>query len=283
MTLSNHVRNADNVTVIINLNLHYMYRIIFFSLLALANSIVAHCKELSDAEIGDYIYSNGEVYSIKDNPTSKCIGVVVSLYPTIEQIELGYNHGTFVLLQDIPGRHSFYNEEYLIVPDLPRYGSGVKLDELLEDRNGYQYTYQTLLSNSDAAKLCEEFVVPGDFHSPCFIPTPGQWYEMLVNIGLADIDDNRHINNAETVASRLNSIIGGFNKDDRNTPSHERNKYWLAAQSFNGECGWCGRTDYVGYNNFHVNLNEKYRYGVSSPGLMDGKTKKRRIRPMCYF
>jgi len=260
-----------------------MKKLLFIFLLLTIN-MLSYSRELKDAKVGDYVYSNGKVLDNRYNNDGECIGVVISVTPTEEQIELGYFYGTFVLLEDLPGTYSFFlSETSFKVPELPGYWSTTDLKTLMGDRNGHKYTYSFLLSNSNAAQACENADVSGDFHSKCFIPTPGQWYEMLVNIGLADIDDNRHINNAETVASRLNSIIGGFNKDDRNTPSHERNKYWLAAQSFNGECGWCGRTDYVGYNNFHVNLNEKYRYGVSSPGLMDGKTKKRRIRPMCYF
>lgn len=226
-------------------------------------SLVSYSKNFKDANVGDFIYANGEVYSTKGVHGSKCIGVVISMKPTKEQIEMGFTHGTFVSLEDISGLYNLnFVKDTVMSVELPRYSYLTPLTTLLEDRSGYKYTYNSPLYYSEAAQACERHVIPGQFHSKCFIPTPGQWYEMLMNVGQAKINSEGKIENPELVRNRINHIIGGFWEDDRNVPSEERNKYWLTGtKSFN--CGWCGRLDYVGCNNFYVNRNEAYRYGVN--------------------
>lgn len=269
-----------------------MPKVLIISLL-ISCCFSAWSRDFSNAKVGDYIYENGNVSADKNEPTNmwgKCIGIIVSLSPTQEQLKLGYSHGTIMLLQDMPARYSLIDLVYIPennrncyqINNLPEYSpvNTKDIERLKSDRNGYNNTYNVLMPYSEAAHVASKVSLKNDVFSKCFIPSPAQWLEMMIGLGLAEIETGIEVKNGITVKSRL-MYLANFTEDDNNIPSAENDKYLLSAQ--NSGCVWVGGLNYIGSNSYFVNSREPHRYHVSYGGPIDNLTKKRKLRLMCYF
>lgn len=133
--------------------------------------------------IGDYFYSDGSTSSILDR-SKRCIGVVYSLNPTDEEKRMGWTHGHIVAMEDVGNGQKY---KWGPTRDLGNPHSNIEYDGKLisADRNGYVYTYEGLTdSNFPAFEAVKNFSVPlPENTSGWYIPSAGQWYEILKSIG----------------------------------------------------------------------------------------------------
>ena len=133
--------------------------------------------------IGDYFYSDGSTSSVLDL-SKRCIGMVYSLSPTDEEKKKGWTHGHIVAMEDVGNGQKY---KWGPTRDLGNPHSNIEYDGKLisADRNGYVYTYEGLTdSNFPAFEAVKNFSVPLPANtSGWYIPSAGQWYEILKSIG----------------------------------------------------------------------------------------------------
>ncbi len=247
-----------------------MKRIVILLMLFLGIQ-AASSKDFANAKVGYYMYENGKCYASKAPEwAGKCVGVVISTTPNAEQLEMGYTHGTIVLLEDIPGLYQWWPEN-IEVAGVPSYSDS--------EEYPYAYTHKYLASRSEAAKACIDYPKIGENFSKCFIPTEGMWNLMLENIGLLNpklnhdnTDNGRDARN--TCAARLHYLIGGF-KEDKD--------YWLARQ-WGSSSAYFGSISGTNNGSYRDSYNGRGRYTLDGkPGFVGDRTQRRRVRAMCYF
>lgn len=176
---------------------------------------------IRDLEVGDYYYSDGSIYPYGnqegDNDESKpvkdgCIGVVFSCNVNAEDTP-NWKHGYVVALK---------NDYENVGKNGPQWGNATLSDNvidgtdfgnsevtaesetgqartaLLQLKNGYAITYQLLTKFGDEAiaatnavkfgSLHPEYAAPVEISSGWFMPSVGQMYELLCNLGEISLD-----------------------------------------------------------------------------------------------
>lgn len=251
-----------------------MSRMISIIVLIIMSTHVTFSRNFDNVRIGDYIYNDGSHYrrKLEDSKNSKCIGVVISVTPNAEQLEMGYTHGIIVLLEDIPGLYQWWPQNES-VPGVPDASS-------VPEENAYAYTHKYLAPLSEAAKACVNYPKVGSLFSKCFIPTESMWNLMLENIGLLtaklmDVNTDIGIDARKTCAARLQYLIGGFKED--------RYDYWLA-QQFGSYSAYFGHLKGTNNGGYYDSYDGRGRYTLDgNPGYLGNRTHRRRLRAMCYF
>lgn len=136
-----------------------------------------------NVHIGDYFYSDGSVSSVLDQ-SKNCIGVIYSLNPTDTEREKGWTHGHIVAMEDVENGHKY---KWGPTKDLGAPHTNIEYDRkmIIADRNGYVYTYEGLTdSNFPAFEAVRNYSAPLPSNtSGWYIPSAGQWYEILKSIG----------------------------------------------------------------------------------------------------
>ena len=162
-------------------------------------------------------------YDKKKNDGKTPIGIVFSLEPTAEERNNGWTHGLMIAAEDC-GNGEYYQwctcdtvlpYPYMVVEfDMTKLG--------LQDKQGYLYTYKGVTNSSDfpafvAARRHEPRLKNG---SGWYIPTLGQWTDMLRNLGGVDVNTLRSVvYDSETAFNYLKKY--GLSDD----------YYWTATQT----------------------------------------------------
>lgn len=193
--------------------------IIYYSRIVINNiqSYDPNFKPAKKAEVGDYYYDD-DTASAELRTEKKCIGVVYSLELTEHEKKLGYKHGHIIALNDdeiTQWASDLKDAEYF-----PNYTWENRRDAL-KDRKGLEYYYL----RQDYEQIVPElysYIFNVDKYSSnrseWYVPTAGEWAEILKNLGGVEVNDMLTFN-AETAAQNLHK----YNID-------EKKWYWTATE-----------------------------------------------------
>ena len=216
---------------------------------------VTFYNNYNELEIGDYVYEDGS-FSHERSSEKSIIGVVFSLEPTGIERNNGWTHGLIMALEDC-GNGQYYkwssSESALPYPhmivDLTHTDLG------LRDKQGYLYTYKgaTNSASFQAFSAARNYKPKLKNGSGWYLPTLGQWADILKNLGGVDISTLHGIDfDSETAYSNLKKY--GLSND----------YYWTATESYESHTWviYLGQGDVDGYT---------------------GKTHKCKVRAVCAF
>lgn len=147
-------------------------------------------------KIGDYYYNDG-TFSTQLDESKICVGVVFSLETTEIEKAHGWTHGQIVALEDAGDKK--YKWGRGPAGDLPAH---VYEEEsvALQDRNGYLYTHSgyTDGDNFEAFNMarCYPVLLP-TCTSGWYLPSLGQWRDILTNLGKVTVTDEGYFDNIE--------------------------------------------------------------------------------------
>lgn len=173
------------------------------------NSINDSLSSYKSTMIGDYFYSDGSTSKVF-NTDKECIGVVFSLSTTEEENKKGWTHGHIVALEDVDDGKKY---RWGPIRDLPSPHTNIEYDQrMVEDKDGYIYTYKGETEGFPAFEAVKKFPVklPNNT-SGWYLPSVGQWYDILKNIGKMD-RFTHHVNfDATQILKNLKkaNILGG--------------------------------------------------------------------------
>ncbi len=212
-------------------------------------------NDFNDVEIGDYIYEDG-TFSHEPSEDKPIVGIVFSLSPTAIERNNGWTHGLAVASEDC-GHGKYYSwsssQDALPYPHMIVEFSNIKLG--LKDKQGYIYTYKGATNSSSYQAFCA-----ARNHKPrikngsgWYLPTIGQWADILKNLGGVDVSTLNGIDyDSETAFNNLKSY--GFSND----------YYWTATENYESGAWviYLGQGDIDSYTN---------------------KTNKCKVRAICSF
>lgn len=139
------------------------------------------------AQIGDYYYSDGSVSS--ELQTSKeCIGLVYSISTDAIEHYSDYTHGRIVAFEDASVYKQAWQDNPYDIDDFPNYTWNNRMS-IFTDYGGYGYIYDEAYPQLYINDLCKKFRKYGSGISDWYVPTAGQWAEILENIGQVKIDN----------------------------------------------------------------------------------------------
>ncbi|MCH5311605.1 MAG: hypothetical protein J1E57_06580 [Prevotella sp.] len=142
----------------------------------------------NNAKIGDYYYEDGTVDSELIHG-KQVIGVVFSLETSDTDKMMGYNHGQIVAINDASEYKVKWEDgtpmDYVRYPN---YQWGNRLDALM-DIDGSYYKKCNDTYCLDINLLCNDYLHgSGDGISDWYLPTAGQWANILENLGKVKVD-----------------------------------------------------------------------------------------------
>lgn len=191
--------------------------------------------DYSQLQVGDYYYADGS-FSHDKQQGKMCIGIVFSLQTTEEEKKHRWTHGQIISLKDMEGvveweDNHFYCTE-LSLPHI-KYPSINNLH--LSDENGYLYTHsgQTIGRRFPAFEKARNYPVPLPERktSGWYLPSIGQWKNIITNLGKVCIDNNNFF---DKLTCNLN--MQAYSMDGINS-------YWSSSENTQDEA-WCINIDY---------------------------------------
>lgn len=141
--------------------------------------------------IGDYYYSDGTVSSTRLN-NKYCVGIVFSLQTSPAEKAYGWTHGQLVALEDAENiGKEWGRKDHLYFP----YKRILTYAECVSDRNGYLNCISDMNSGNfyDAFSTASNFYrtfLPEGKTSGWYLPSVGQWIDIVKNIGKVEVDSN---------------------------------------------------------------------------------------------
>lgn len=147
--------------------------------------------------VGDYYMANGSIVpksrSLSDSQKKNCMGVIFSLTTSDTDKGYGWTHGYVIDKEHIPNKGGF--GQYWGPMDIDEPGLDYKAtrDAARSNKDGYTETEAILTAHHadtqygvwmQLQEYRKENPVPADVkRSPWYIPSCGQWYDILVNLG----------------------------------------------------------------------------------------------------
>ncbi len=211
---------------------------------------------LNDLSIGNFLFSDGSYGSIPNNPGKTPIAIIFSTNTTSYDKSQAYTHGYAMALKDMTSTYTW--GEKLDNSSLTNYnGETSYLDRM--DMEGYKnrlYENATDYPASYAAKNSYGVAAPTGT-SGWFLPSSGQWFEIISNLGsLATTGisfDGWHGTTENMISARVaNSINNRFSALTSSsydpfevvTPTGESIFYWSSTEhSTNNALAVCFASD----------------------------------------
>ena len=181
-------------------------------------SLKSNEQSTEKPQVGDFFYQDGTLGKTRDY-RKICMGVVCSLQTTEAERKEGWMNGHIIALNDMPGLFSWKNQNSkgLVKHDW---------DFVKNERNGCLLTKQMgydCITSCHKLKELSEFC--SVFISDWYVPSIGQWYELLQNFG-GRLDENRKV----IVNSRFNKIAKDILKLEKS--------YWSSSPANNPYLSW---------------------------------------------
>ena len=148
-------------------------------------------------KIGDYYYNDG-TFSTQLDKSKICVGIVFSLETTEMEKAHGWTHGQIVALEDAG------DEKYIWGPirDLPAPHVFEEKSATLQDRNGYLHTHSGNTNGDDFEAFnmarCYPVSLPA-CTSGWYLPSLGQWRDILTNLGKVTVTDTGRFEETEAL------------------------------------------------------------------------------------
>lgn len=180
-------------------------------------------SDLTKIRIGDWMTADGR-YSHERFAGVDYVGVVYSLAPTEDDAKRGYTHGYIVALENAQGACQ-WGPGYDI-KGIPNHKCS---HSLIKDRNGLTYSNipairETTNNAFSQARNYKKKLSP--VFSQWFLPTVGQWIEIIRNLGKAEAKEvalNDGLMNISFDGSMVLSNLKRYGFGD-----HGYNWYWTA-------------------------------------------------------
>ncbi|WP_455592114.1 fimbrillin family protein [Bacteroides sp.] len=156
-------------------------------------------------QVGDFVFNNGCISPGEnltadgkvpgyDDPTNPCIGVIASTNVTdTKSINEGFTHGYAMGFDYVPGGKTYWSTRYV-----DEVTENVTKASARNDMNGYNETTQILETQASqlssyypAFNIMKTFrdsnpVPEGVRRTPWYIPSIGQWYDIILYLGKTD-------------------------------------------------------------------------------------------------
>lgn len=192
-------------------------------ILFFANSISAQTTsknkdefiDYADMQIGDYYFADGSIsHELSEN--KQCVGVVFSLKTTETERANGWTHGQIVALADA-GKGQGYR---WMSSDADFSKCNVKTATIADcraDKDGYSYSHATwnnwvsTYNNAFGVAHCYNFresPLPKSKTSDWYLPSIGQWYDIIENLGHVKILADGNFNDMKRAQRNLDEKIG---------------------------------------------------------------------------
>lgn len=151
----------------------------------------------NDLRIGDFYYSDGTTSHVQ-NDNKECIGIVFSLNTSQEEKRLGFTHGYIVAMNDCDGGTQVNWGKNIDLPDPHKNIDYV--EDFIYDKNGYIYNFMGKFDRSNPAYILAknyEVSLPLNKTSGWYLPSVGQWYDILSNLGELQLQNHFYFNGSK--------------------------------------------------------------------------------------
>ena len=159
----------------------------------LPDDTVTYLSDYAQVRIGDFLYTDG-TFS-RSLGQKLCMGVVFSLKTTAEEQKHGWTHGQIVAMSnvkpstrtdDCPGYFTWQITDVDDINSLPVHLYATDEAALGDLENGYVYTYASFTDAFPIAQAARSYGFPDDkTDGGWYIPTAGQWKEIIGQLGCA--------------------------------------------------------------------------------------------------
>lgn len=171
--------------------------------------------DYSDIQIGDYYFADGSIsHELSEN--KQCIGVVFSLKTTETERANGWTHGQIVALADA-GKGQGYRWMSLDADFSKCNVKTATIADCRADKNGYSYshaiwnTWVWAFNNAFGVARYYNFrgnMVSKSKTSDWYLPSIGQWYDIIENLGHVKILADGNFNDMKRAQRNLDEKIG---------------------------------------------------------------------------
>ena len=182
-------------------------------------------KKAQELKVGDVLYKDGTWSTPAEaisHPKSEVLGIVGDVHPTDEDIEQGYRHGYAIYYEDLPdGKDYDWASQHLHNGVAPyasyvktRFGIDYPTTQIKPKNAGQDVIVAALLAEPSGLKLSQmlyplrtsvgsNIAYPAAYYAydewgdkteeernsgtHSFLPTAGEWYRVLVNMGILDV------------------------------------------------------------------------------------------------
>ena len=175
------------------------------------NSSDSQFIDYSEIQVGDYYFADGSV-SHELSEKKQCLGVVFSLKTTAEERARGWTHGQIVALVDAEKGQGF---RWITVNETPLQCKMItKMSDCRTDKDGYVYCrakYKYYYNNAFTTAHYFgriDLRLPEGKTSGWYLPSIGQWYDIIENLGHIKILDNGYFNDVKRARRNLDEKIG---------------------------------------------------------------------------
>jgi hypothetical protein len=172
--------------------------------------------DYSEMQIGDYYFADGSVsHELSEN--KQCVGVVFSLKTTEDERAHGWTHGQIVSLVDAEKGRGFRWMAVNVTP--PPCKQMTRMSDCRADKDGYVYcsskhkSWASVYNYTNAFAVAHYFgsidiPLPKGKTSGWYLPSIGQWYDIIENIGHVKILDNGCFDDMKRARRNLDEKIG---------------------------------------------------------------------------
>ena len=197
--------------------------------------------EVNTAEIGDFVFSDGTWGSLAANPGKTPVAIIFLKVTTVTDQRAGYTHGYAMALKNVHsgstvGTYKWANSDG-DVSGIPNISDATWKSRRadLEGRTNTSFINTSSYPAGYAAKttFASQVAAPSGT-SGWFLPSSGQWYYILVNLGgMSATPGNAWgwSNMSSTAASNLNSKLSKVGSGNYDSFSNSNEYYWSS-----GEC-----------------------------------------------
>lgn len=171
----------------------------------------------STVKIGDYYFNDGSWGALADHVTStvKPIGVIFSTRISNEEKNAGYTHGYALALQDANSTGCYWSTSG---NDLSFLNDVTDLSAYYNDlSSGYVGTFANSLGTNSSypawyyAYQYKNTVAAPSYSSGWYLPTGGQWWDVMANLGKVDFGGFTNITNSETIQYESSTALSNIN------------------------------------------------------------------------
>lgn len=171
--------------------------------------------DYSDVQIGDYYFADGTI-SHKLSEKKQCVGVVFSLKTTDIERAKGWTHGQIVALADVE-KGQGYRWMSLDADCSKCCAKTATIADCRADKNGYSYSHA--IWNNWVSIDNNAFGVAHYYNfrespllkskiSDWYLPSIGQWYDIIENLGHVKILADGNFNDMKRAQRNLDEKIG---------------------------------------------------------------------------
>ena len=228
--------------------------------------------EVNTAKIGDFVFSDGTWGSLAANPGKTPVAIIFLNVTTVTDQRAGYTHGYAMALKNVHSSGSTvgtytwgnYGTDVSGIPNISTDTWKSRRADL-EGRTNTSFINTSSYPAGYAAKttFASQVAAPSGT-SGWFLPSSGQWYYILVNLGgMSATPGNAWgwSSASSTAASNLNSKLSKVGSGNYDAFSNSNEYYWSSSENSSSDA--YGAYFYSGGNmDFADYGNKSYTYRV---------------------